>query len=112
VGIFGLISLSVTQRTREIGIRLALGATRGRILTALLNRAAGQIAAGLAVGLLMAVALNHVLTHGIDGYPVANYPALVFLGAAAFLGGVSLIAVFIPALRGARTQPMVALRYE
>jgi predicted permease len=112
IGIYGLISLSVNQRTREVGVRLALGATRAGIVRTLLRQAIWQIAAGLAVGLLLAFALNQILTHTINGYPVANYPALVFLAAVAFLGSVSLIAVLIPAMRGARLQPMVALRYE
>ena len=68
-----------------------------------MKQAAWQIIAGLAVGLLMAMALNQVLIHAIAGYPTANYPALVFLGAAAFLGGISLIAILIPALRS--TEP-------
>ena len=112
VGIFGLISLSVNQRTREVGVRLALGATRSGIVRTLLRQAVWQIAAGLAVGLLLAYALNQLLTNTINGYPRPHYPALVFLAAVAFLGFVSLIAVLIPALRGARLQPMVALRYE
>jgi putative ABC transport system permease protein len=112
IGIFGLISLSVNQRTREIGVRLALGATRGGIVRALMQQAIRQIAAGLSVGLLLAFGLNQLLTHAISGYPVANYPALVFLAAVAFLGSVSLTAVLIPAMRGARLEPMVALRYE
>jgi len=112
VGIFGLVSLSVSQRTREVGVRLALGSTRAGILRTLLRQAIWQIAAGLAVGSLLSVGLNHVLTHTIEGYPVANYPALVFLSAVAFLGSVSLVAVLLPAMRGAKLQPMVALRYE
>src|SRR6185503_11197629 len=63
LGIFGLVSLSINQRTREIGVRLALGAKRGRIITTLLKQAVWQIAAGLAVGVLMAFALNQLLTH-------------------------------------------------
>jgi putative ABC transport system permease protein len=112
LGIFGLISLSVNQRTREIGVRLALGAGRGRIVTALLKQTVRQIAAGLAVGVLMALALNQLLTHAIAGYPTVDHPALVFLAAVAFLGTISLIAILIPALRGAKVDPMEALRCE
>jgi hypothetical protein len=112
LGIFGLISLSVNQRTREIGVRLALGAKRGRIVTTLLKQALWQIAAGLVVGVLMAFALNHLLTHTIAGYPTVDYPALVFLATITFLGTISLIAVLIPAVRGANVDPMAALRYE
>jgi putative ABC transport system permease protein len=112
VGIYGLISLSVNQRTREIGVRLALGSTRGRIITTLLKQALWQISAGLAVGLLLATALNLVLVHAIDGYPSMNHPVLVFLAAVALLGIISLFAVLVPAMRSARIEPMVALRYE
>ncbi|HXP63220.1 MAG TPA: ADOP family duplicated permease [Dongiaceae bacterium] len=112
LGIFGLITLSVNQRTREVGVRLALGATRRRIVTTLLTRAIWQIAAGLSSGTILAFALNRILSHSIAGYPTVDYPALVFLGAGAFLGAVSLVAVLIPALRGARVDPMTALRYE
>jgi putative ABC transport system permease protein len=112
LGIFGLITLSVNQRTREIGVRLALGGTRRRIVTALLKQAVRQISAGLVVGALLAFALNQLLTHTIAGYPAVNYPALVFLATVAFLGSISLIAVLIPAIRGARIEPVVALRYE
>ncbi len=112
IGIFGLISLSVNQRTREIGVRLALGAHPGGIVRTLLRQAVWQIAAGLAVGLLLATGLNRILTQSINGYPATNFTFVVFLGAVAFLGSISIIAVLIPAIRGARLQPMVALRYE
>jgi len=112
LGIYGLISLSVNQRTREIGVRLALGARRGRVVTTLLKQALWQIAAGLAVGWLLAFAFNQLLTHSIAGYPTVNNPALVFLAAVAFLGTVSFIAILIPAIRGSRVDPMEALRYE
>ena len=112
LGIYGLISLSVTQRTREIGVRLALGATRPKIVVALLRKALWQIVAGLAVGTILAIALNQLLVHSISDYPTVADPALVFLGTVVFLGTISLIAVLIPALRGARVEPMVALRYE
>ena len=112
LGIFGLITLAVSQRTREIGVRLALGATRGRIVTTLMRQAVWQTTAGLVVGTLLSFALNHLLTHAIEAYPTVNYPLLVCLAAVVFLGTISLIAVLIPAIRGARVQPMVALRYE
>jgi ABC-type antimicrobial peptide transport system permease subunit len=112
LGIFGLISLSVNQRTREIGVRLALGAKRARIVMTLLKRAAWQIIAGVAVGVLMALALNQLLTHAIAGYPAVDHPALVLLATVTFLGTISMIAVLIPAMRGARVDPTEALRCE
>jgi ABC-type antimicrobial peptide transport system permease subunit len=112
LGIFGLVSLSVNQRTREIGVRLALGATRRRIVVTLLQRTFWQIAVGLALGALLAFALNQMLTHSIAGYPKVKYPGLMFLAAAAFLGSIGFVAVLLPAIRGAKLDPMVALRYE
>jgi predicted lysophospholipase L1 biosynthesis ABC-type transport system permease subunit len=112
LGIFGLTTLSVNQRTREVGVRLALGATRRRIITTLLTRALWQITAGLSFGTILAFALDRILSHSIAGYPTLDSPALVFLGTGVFLATISLVAVLIPALSGARVDPMTALRYE
>jgi predicted permease len=112
LGIFGLITFSVNQRTREIGVRLALGAPRDRIVRTLLNQVIRQIAGGLAVGALSAYGLNQLLTHSIAGYPTVGHSGWVYLATVAFLGTISLCAVLVPALRGARIEPMMALRYE
>jgi predicted permease len=112
LGICGLITLSVNQRTRETGIRLALGASRSQVVHALLKQVVRQILAGLAIGAMLAFALTTALTHAIAGYPVARHPGLVYLATIAVLGGVSVIAVLIPAIQGARVAPMQALRYE
>jgi len=112
LGIFGLITFSINQRTREIGVRLALGASRRKIILTLLKQSLWQIATGLAVGSLFAFTLNQILSHTIQGYPTIQYLALVFLAAVLFLGAISLVAVLIPAIRGARVEPMVALRYQ
>jgi len=112
LGIFGLITLSVNQRTREIGVRLALGATRNGIVLTFLTRAVRQIAAGLSFGALLAWALNRMLHHSIAGYPTVDYPGLVLFATTIFLAGVSMAAVLIPAVRGAKVDPMAALRYE
>jgi len=112
LGIFGLITLSVNQRTRETGIRLALGAPRDRIVRTLLKQVVRQIAVGLAAGALLAYALTRLLTHSIPRFPTVDHPGLVYLAAVLFLGIISLIAVLIPAMRGARVDPMEALRYE
>ena len=94
------------------GCARAIAPGRGRIVATLLKQAVWQIAAGLAVGLVLALALNQVLIHAVAGYPTVESTALVFLAAVAFLGTISLIAVLIPAIRGARVDPMTALRYE
>ena len=112
LGIFGLITLSVSQRTREIGIRLALGAPRDRIVRTLLKQIVRQIAVGLAAGALLAFAVTRLLTHSIPKFPTVDHPGLVYVGAVMFLGIISLIAVLIPATRGAKVDPMEALRYE
>jgi putative ABC transport system permease protein len=112
LGIFGLITLSVYQRTREIGVRLALGATRRGIITTLLTRAGWQIGAGLTFGTLLAWALNQMLLHSIAGYPSMASPAFGLFATLAFLGTVSTVSVLIPAIRGAKVDPMTALRYE
>jgi putative ABC transport system permease protein len=112
LGIVGLITLSVSQRTREIGIRMALGAPRGQIVAALLKQVARQIAAGLGLGFLIAYALMQVLTHAVAKYPTATYPSMVYFTAVAVLGAISLVAVLVPTLRGAKVAPMDALRYE
>lgn len=112
LGIFGLVALSIHQRTREIGVRLALGATRTRIIATVLTRAGWQIGAGLSFGTLLAWALNRMLVHSIAGYPSVANPALALSATLAFLGTVSLVAVLIPAIRGAKVDPLRALRYE
>jgi predicted permease len=112
LGIFGLITLWVSQRTREIGVRLALGATRNGIIMTFLTRASRQIGAGLSLGTMLAWALNRMLQHSIAGYPTVDYPVLVLIATITFLASVSMVAVLIPAVRGVRVDPMAALRYE
>ena len=109
IGIFGLITLSVNQRTQEIGIRLALGATRGNVIRTILKQGLRQIGVGLIVGLLLAVA---VVRSFASVLPSTVSEPWVFFGVGLLLGTVSVIAVLIPAVRGSRVDPMVALRYE
>ena len=109
VGIFGLISLSVNPRAREIGIRPALGASRGRVVRTVLKQSLGHVAIGLTIGLLLRLALVRTLASQIAA--TATAPA-VYLAVVLVLGSVSLIAVFIPARRASKTDPMVTLRCE
>jgi putative ABC transport system permease protein len=109
IGIFGLITLSVNQRTKEIGIRLALGATKGNVTLTILRQALRQIGIGLFVGLLLAVAVVRGLASVL---PSTATQLWVYVGVVLLLGSVSLIAVLIPAVRGSKVDPMVALRYE
>lgn len=110
VGLYGLVSYSVTQRTNEMGIRMALGANRGDILQMVLRESARVAAigagAGIIAGLILARAMRGVL------YGVSAYDPVSFGGSAVALILVALAASYIPARRATRVDPMVALRYE
>jgi putative ABC transport system permease protein len=109
-GIFGVVSYSVSQRTREIGIRMALGASRGGILRMVLREILVLTFAGLAVGVPSALAASHLVGHMLFGVS-ANDPAT--LAAVAFaLAAVAALAGYVPARRAMRVDPMIALRYE
>src|SRR5712692_41577 len=109
-GIFGVISYSVSRRTNEIGIRVALGASRKTILSMILRETLLLACAGLAVGLPCALAASHLVAHMLFNVS-ANDPAT--LAAAAFaLAAVAALAGYVPARRAMRVDPMVALRYE
>ena len=110
VGLYGLVSYSVTQRTNEMGIRMALGANRADILRMVLRESA-RIAfigagAGIIAGLLVTRAIRGVL------YGVSAYDPVSFAGSALALTFVALAASYVPARRATRVDPMVALRYE
>jgi putative ABC transport system permease protein len=109
-GIFGVISYSVSRRTNEIGIRVALGASRSTILRMILRETLILAAVGLAVGLPCALAASHLIGHMLFGVS-ANDP--ITLAAVAFtLAAVAALAGFVPARRAMQVDPMVALRHE
>jgi predicted permease len=109
-GIFGVISYSVSRRTNEIGIRVALGASRSTILSMILRETLVLTSAGLAVGLPCALAASHLVGHLLFNVS-ANDPAT--LAAVAFtLAAVAGLAGYIPARRAMRVDPLIALRYE
>ena len=110
VGLYGTTAYGVAQRTRELGIRLALGAGAGSILWGELRRVLAVIGAGVALGLAAALALGRVLTSQL--YEVRATDPLVFLIIAAGLSAVGAVASFIPARRATRVDPMVAIRAE
>jgi predicted permease len=110
IGIYGLMAYSVEQRTQEIGIRLALGAQAGEIRRMVVTQGMALAVVGLAIGLGAAFGLARLITTFLFG--VTERDPLVFAGVPALLAGVALLAVWLPARRASRVDPLVALRYE
>jgi ABC-type antimicrobial peptide transport system permease subunit len=109
-GIFGVISYSVSCRTNEIGIRMALGASRGAILRMVLRETLFLTFVGLALGVPSALAASRLVGHMLFGVST-NDPATLAAVACA-LAAVAALAGYVPARRAMRVDPMVALRYE
>jgi putative ABC transport system permease protein len=109
VGIYGVMSYLVTQRTREIGIRLALGATAGDILRLVVGNGARLIVAGIVIGVTASFGLARLVETLLFGVTTADAATGI---AIAVLAAVSLAACYLPALRASRVDPLVALRYE
>jgi predicted permease len=110
VGVYSVMAYSVTQRTGEIGVRMALGATAGNIVKLVLRAGAAQVGTGLLLGLLGAFAASKLLQQAL--YDVKPFDPAVFAAVAVFFALIAAIACFIPARRAARVDPMVALRAE
>jgi putative ABC transport system permease protein len=110
VGVAGVLAFSVSQRTNELGVRLALGAQRGTILRMILGEGATMAAIGLAVGGLAAIPLSRMLTGLLFGVEPIDPPTIAF--SAALLIGVALVAAWIPARTATAVDPMTALRGE
>jgi putative ABC transport system permease protein len=110
VGIYGVLSYAVTERTREIGIRISLGAGRGRVLGQIILQGMRLAVVGFAVGIAGALAAGRVLSSLLHDVQPGD-PA-IFAATAGFLALVALLACYLPARRAARLDPMKALRYE
>lgn len=114
IGIYGVVSYSVAQRTREVGIRMALGAVRGDILRLVVGQGMILVVWGLALGLLLGFTLTRVLTSSIFEtellFGVSATDSLTFAGVTMLLAFVALAACYLPALRATKVDPVVALR--
>jgi ABC-type antimicrobial peptide transport system permease subunit len=110
VGIYGVIAYTVQQRTREIGIRIALGASRERVVSMVVRRGLILAAVGVALGTAGAWAMARVLQSLLFG--VSARDPMTFAAVAALLGAVALLASWLPARRAARVDPLVAMRAE
>ena len=110
IGLYGVISFVVAQQTREIGVRLALGARRGDVLTLVLGQGMRLIAVGIGLGALVAAATTRLF--GAMMYGVSALDPLVYVGTAMLLTVVGLVAIIVPARRATQVDPLVALRAE
>jgi putative ABC transport system permease protein len=110
VGIYGVTSYSVSQRTREIGIRMALGAQARDVLGMVIGQGSRLVMVGIGLGLACSLVATRALTSQLFGVQASD--PITFAGIAALLAGVALLASYIPARRATRVDPMVALRHE
>ena len=110
IGIYGITAYAVTQRTRELGLRMAIGARPAEVVGLLLKENLWLVLGGLVLGTTGATLATRALRSMLFG--VSPLDAITFIGAALVLGGVAMLATYVPARRAARIDPMVALRYE
>jgi ABC-type antimicrobial peptide transport system permease subunit len=110
IGIYGVTAWSVVQRTREIGIRMALGAQHRDVLSLVLRHGMKLVLLGMVVGLPLALAVTQLMKSFLFGLPPID--PITFTVVPALLTSVGLIACYIPARRATKVDPLVALRYE
>jgi predicted permease len=110
IGVYGVVSYGVSQRLREIGIRMTLGADGRDVMRLLLRQAMRPVLIGAAVGVAGCAAVSQILAKVL--YGIGSHDPIAFVGVPAFLLGIALLASYIPARRATRVDPVVALRYE
>ncbi|HEY2139680.1 MAG TPA: ABC transporter permease, partial [Chthoniobacterales bacterium] len=110
VGLYGVMNYSATQRTRELGIRMALGATQGDIMRLVVGNGMALTLAGIVLGVVASWALTRVMANLLFGVTATDLPT--FISVSALLAAVAFIANYIPARKATRVNPVVALRYE
>jgi putative ABC transport system permease protein len=108
VGLYGVMAFSVSRRTQEIGVRMAMGAGAPEVLRMVLRQGAWQVAAGMVLGLGLAVVLANAMS--LVFFEVSTYDGPTFVGVGVLLLVTGLAAAFVPARRAARVDPMAALR--
>ena len=110
IGIYGVTSYAVTQRTREIGIRMALGAQRGSVMTLIIRQGMTVILIGISIGVIIAAALAQLMRGLLYGVGAGDPPTYIFV--TVLLSGVALLACYFPARSATRVDPMIAIRHE
>jgi putative ABC transport system permease protein len=110
VGLYSVMAYVVSQRTREVGIRMALGANRGDVMKMITRQGMRLAATGVVIGLVLSLALAQVLSSLLIG--VSGYDVTIFILVPVLLSTVALVACYLPARRATKVDPLVALRYE
>ena len=110
VGLYGVTAYTVERRTREIGIRVAIGANRANVIAMVLRGAFRQVAIGLVIGGVLALVAGRLISSQL--FEVKGHDPIALVGAALLLAVFALIAGFVPAHRAARIDPVIALRFE
>ena len=112
VGLYSVVSYSVTQRTNEFGIRMALGAQRGHVLRIVFASTVASVGGGIVAGLVLCIALNKVMAHWAQESQTSSRDPLLLAASTLTLLLVAAIACALPARRAAEVDPMTAIRYE